>query len=415
MNKNIINNKIEDIQVNAEAGFDTEPTEKDLNEAKELETSAANDFDSDESDELLKDADCEDGDFVHMYFREACSFDLLEADEEREIAKRVAEGDEEAREILINSNLRLVISIAKRYTNRGLSLLDLIQEGNIGLIKAVSRFDYTKGFKFSTYATWWIKQAITRAIADTARTIRIPVHMVETINKMTRARRELVIKLNRDPTDEELGQAMGLPVSKIREIMRITLEPVSLNEMVGEDQDSELQDFMVSDAPEPEEEVENHLLYEAVAKTAQQVLTEREWLILSCRYGLATGVPMTLEQTGQKIGVTRERIRQIEDKAIRKLNRNSRIQRLNANNDPYADFVRSLRSYMSRVFNTDGTVKPGVAFDDIEHMITLLALNTKHRRTDFLNTAYSNKSAATEERYQIRTLREACYSVLRSA
>ena len=267
-------------------------------------------------------------DSVKMYLKEIGKIDLLEPEEERIIAQKMAEGDEDAKETLINSNLRLVVSIAKKYMNRGLSLLDLIQEGNIGLIKAVDKFDYTKGFKFSTYATWWIRQAITRAIADQARTIRIPVHMVETINKLTRIQRQLVQDLGREPTTEELAEAMGMEPAKIREIQKISQDHISIDKPVGEEEDSHLVDFISNDElAAPEEEVARNLLKEDLIK-ALGTLTERERKVIELRFGLKDGVPMTLEQVGKKLGVTRERIRQIEAKAIRKLSRASSSKKL---------------------------------------------------------------------------------------
>ena len=267
-------------------------------------------------------------DSVKMYLKEIGKIDLLEPEEERIIAQRMAEGDEDAKETLINSNLRLVVSIAKKYMNRGLSLLDLLQEGNIGLIKAVDKFDYTKGFKFSTYATWWIRQAITRAIADQARTIRIPVHMVETINKLTRKQRELVQELGREPTTDELAEVMELEPAKIREIQKISQDPISIDKPVGEEEDSHLVDFISNDElAAPEEEVARNLLKEDLIK-ALGTLTERERKVIELRFGLKDGVPMTLEQVGKKLGVTRERIRQIEAKAIRKLSRASSSKKL---------------------------------------------------------------------------------------
>ena len=287
-----------------------------------------------EDDDVAVDADTsvDDSngvdDSVKMYLKEIGKIDLLEPEEERIIAQKMAEGDEDAKETLINSNLRLVVSIAKKYMNRGLSLLDLIQEGNIGLIKAVDKFDYTKGFKFSTYATWWIRQAITRAIADQARTIRIPVHMVETINKLTRIQRQLVQDLGREPTTEELAEAMGMEPAKIREIQKISQDPISIDKPVGEEEDSHLVDFISNDElAAPEEEVARNLLKEDLIK-ALGTLTERERKVIELRFGLKDGVPMTLEQVGKKLGVTRERIRQIEAKAIRKLSRASSSKKL---------------------------------------------------------------------------------------
>ena len=272
-------------------------------------------------------------DSVKMYLKEIGKIELLHADEEHDIAKRMSEGDEDAKETLINSNLRLVVSIAKKYMNRGLSLLDLIQEGNIGLIKAVDKFDYTKGFKFSTYATWWIRQAITRAIADQARTIRIPVHMVETINKLTRVQRQLVQDLGREPTTEELAECMGMEPAKIREIQNISQDPISIDKPVGEEEDSHLVDFISNDElAAPEEEVARNLLKEDLIK-ALNTLTDRERKVIELRFGLKDGVPMTLEQVGKKFGVTRERIRQIETKAIRKLSRASSSKKLEGYTD----------------------------------------------------------------------------------
>ncbi len=294
-----------------------------------------------DDDDVPTDADIEEStddasvvdDSVKMYLKEIGKIELLKAEEEREIAQRMAEGDEDAKETLINSNLRLVVSIAKKYMNRGLSLLDLIQEGNIGLIKAVDKFDYTKGFKFSTYATWWIRQAITRAIADQARTIRIPVHMVETINKLTRVQRQLVQDLGREPTTEELAEAMNMEPAKIREIQKISQDPISIDKPVGEEEDSHLVDFISNDElASPDEEVARNLLKEDLIK-ALNTLTDRERKVIELRFGLKDGVPMTLEQVGKKLGVTRERIRQIEAKAIRKLSRSSGSKKLEGYTD----------------------------------------------------------------------------------
>ena len=292
------------------------------------------DLDSDDTgdDEGGEDVNVVD-DSVKMYLKEIGKIELLNADQERDIAQRMADGDEEAKEMLINSNLRLVVSIAKKYMNRGLSLLDLIQEGNIGLIKAVDKFDYTKGFKFSTYATWWIRQAITRAIADQARTIRIPVHMVETINKLTRVQRQLVQDLGREPTTEELAKEMSMEPAKIREIQKISQDPISIDKPVGEEEDSHLVDFISNDElAAPEEEVARILLKEDLIK-ALNSLTERERKVIELRFGLKDGIPMTLEQVGKKLGVTRERIRQIEAKAIRKLSRASSSKKLEGYTD----------------------------------------------------------------------------------
>ena len=292
------------------------------------------DLDSDDGDdgEGGEDVNVVD-DSVKMYLKEIGKIELLNADQERDIAQRMADGDEDAKEMLINSNLRLVVSIAKKYMNRGLSLLDLIQEGNIGLIKAVDKFDYTKGFKFSTYATWWIRQAITRAIADQARTIRIPVHMVETINKLTRVQRQLVQDLGREPTTEELAKEMSMEPAKIREIQKISQDPISIDKPVGEEEDRHLVDFISNDElAAPEEEVARILLKEDLIK-ALNSLTERERKVIELRFGLKDGIPMTLEQVGKKLGVTRERIRQIEAKAIRKLSRASSSKKLEGYTD----------------------------------------------------------------------------------
>lgn len=265
---------------------------------------------------------------VRMYLKEIGRVDLLTAEEEVELAKRIEQGDEEARRRLAEANLRLVVSIAKRYVGRGMLFLDLIQEGNMGLIKAVEKFDYDKGFKFSTYATWWIRQAITRAIADQARTIRIPVHMVETINKLIRVQRQLLQDLGRDPTPEEIAEDMDLTPEKVREILKIAQEPVSLETPIGEEDDSHLGDFIEDqDATSPSE----HAAYELLKEQLEDVLdtlTDREENVLRLRFGLDDGRTRTLEEVGKVFGVTRERIRQIEAKALRKLRHPSRSKRL---------------------------------------------------------------------------------------
>ena len=266
---------------------------------------------------------------VKMYLKEIGRVPLLKPEDEPEIAKRIEEGDEEAKNILISSNLRLVVSIAKKYVDRGMLFLDLIQEGNMGLVKAVEKFDYTKGFKFSTYATWWIRQAITRAIADQARTIRIPVHMVETINKLSRIQRQLVQELGRDPSAEEISARMdGISPEKVREIQKIALEPVSLETPIGEEDDSHLGDFIEDkDAMSPDEYANNQLLKDEINNVLAG-LTEREEKVLRLRFGLYDGRTRTLEEVGKEFNVTRERIRQIEAKALRKLKHPTRSKRL---------------------------------------------------------------------------------------
>lgn len=266
---------------------------------------------------------------VKMYLKEIGRVDLLDPKDEPAIAQRIQEGDEEAKRKLIAANLRLVVSIAKKYVGRGMLFLDLIQEGNMGLVKAVEKFDYTKGFKFSTYATWWIRQAITRAIADQARTIRIPVHMVETINKLTRIQRQLVQDLGRDPTAEEIAVKMeNITPEKVREIQKIALEPVSLETPIGEEDDSHLGDFIEDkDALSPDEYANNELLKDEI-NSVLQGLTEREEKVLRLRFGLYDGRTRTLEEVGKEFNVTRERIRQIEAKALRKLKHPTRSKRL---------------------------------------------------------------------------------------
>ena len=265
---------------------------------------------------------------VRMYLKEIGQVKLLSAEEEVELAKRVSEGDQEAKNKLTEANLRLVVSIAKKYSGRGLHILDLIQEGNTGLIRAVDKFDWTKGNKFSTYATWWIRQAITRAIADQARTIRIPVHMVETINKLIRVSRQLLQQYGRDPTPEELAKEMDMPEEKVREILKIAQEPVSLETPIGEEEDSHLGDFIPDDdAPVPAEAASQTLLKEQLADVLK-TLTPREEKVLRLRFGLEDGRPRTLEEVGKEFNVTRERIRQIEAKALRKLRHPSRSKKL---------------------------------------------------------------------------------------
>ena len=265
---------------------------------------------------------------VRMYLREIGRIPLLTYDQELELAKKVLEGDEEAKQKLAESNLRLVVSIAKKYVGRGMLFLDLIQEGNMGLIKAVEKFDYTKGFKFSTYATWWIRQAITRAIADQARTIRIPVHMVETINKLIRTSRHLLQQLGREPTQEEIAKELEIPVEKVMEIQKIAQDPVSLETPIGEEDDSHLGDFIQDDdSPAPQDSAAYTLLKEQLEEV-MQTLTPREAKVLKLRFGLEDGKARTLEEVGKEFMVTRERIRQIEAKALRKLRHPSRSKKL---------------------------------------------------------------------------------------
>ena len=288
--------------------------------------------DEDEIDIEKIDLSVPDGigldDPVRMYLKEIGKVPLLSADEEIEYAKGMEEGDEEAKKRLAEANLRLVVSIAKRYVGRGMQFLDLIQEGNLGLIKAVEKYDYRKGFKFSTYATWWIRQAITRAIADQARTIRIPVHMVETINKLVRVQRQLLQELGREPSPEEIADNMDIPVERVREIQKISQEPVSLETPIGEEEDSHLGDFIQDDnVPVPAEAAASTLLKEQLVEVLG-TLTEREQKVLRLRFGMDDGRARTLEEVGKEFNVTRERIRQIEAKALRKLRHPSRSRKL---------------------------------------------------------------------------------------
>ena len=265
---------------------------------------------------------------VRMYLKEIGQIKLLTLEEEGELADRITAGDETAKNVLAEANLRLVVSIAKRYVGRGMLFLDLIQEGNIGLMKAVDKFDVTKGYKFSTYATWWIRQAITRAIADQARTIRVPVHMVETINKLARVQRQLTLELNREPSEEELAKKMNTTVEKVREIYKISQDPVSLETPIGEEDDSHLGDFIKDERNlSPEEFATNEMLKDEISQVLE-TLTEREEKVIRLRFGLEDGKPRTLEEVGQMFGVTRERIRQIEAKALRKLRHPSRSRKL---------------------------------------------------------------------------------------
>ncbi|MCR5005300.1 MAG: RNA polymerase sigma factor RpoD [Clostridiales bacterium] len=289
-------------------------------------------FNEDQTEEEKIDISLPDGisidDPVRMYLKEIGKVPLLTADEEIELARRMENGDEEAKKRLAEANLRLVVSIAKRYVGRGMLFLDLIQEGNLGLIKAVEKFDYRKGYKFSTYATWWIRQAITRAIADQARTIRIPVHMVETINKLIRVSRQLLQELGRDPSPDEIAEELEMPVSKVREIMKIAQEPVSLETPIGEEEDSHLGDFIEDkEMMIPADAAAYTLLKEQLLEVLD-TLTDREQKVLRLRFGLDDGRSRTLEEVGKEFNVTRERIRQIEAKALRKLRHPSRSKKL---------------------------------------------------------------------------------------
>ena len=298
-----------------------------VNEIQLVEAEPANDPANDELDLSVPEGISID-DPVRMYLKEIGKVPLLTADEEIDIAKRMEEGDVAARKKLVEANLRLVVSIAKRYVGRGMLFLDLIQEGNLGLIKAVEKFDHTKGYKFSTYATWWIRQAITRAIADQARTIRIPVHMVETINKTIRVSRQLLQELGHDPSAEEIAAEMDMPVEKVRDILKIAQEPVSLETPIGEEEDSKLGDFLPDeDASEPSEAASFSLLREQLEEVLD-TLAPREKKVLELRFGIVDGRTRTLEEVGKEFNVTRERIRQIEAKALRKLRHPVRSQPL---------------------------------------------------------------------------------------
>ena len=279
-----------------------------------------------DDNDLTKDLTINDP--VRMYLKEIGQIKLLTMDEELALADRILEGDESAKSVLAEANLRLVVSIAKRYVGRGMLFLDLIQEGNIGLMKAVEKFDVSKGYKFSTYATWWIRQAITRAIADQARTIRVPVHMVETINKLARIQRQLTLELNREPSEQELAKKMNMSIDKVRDIYKISQEPVSLETPIGEEDDSHLGDFIKDERNmSPEEYATNEMLKDEISEVLL-TLTEREEKVIRLRFGLQDGKSRTLEEVGQMFGVTRERIRQIEAKALRKLRHPSRSRKL---------------------------------------------------------------------------------------
>lgn len=308
-----------------------EIVDKDKKTSKKSDTKNKQDKkdkDKEEDDDTSIPANVKMNDPVRMYLKEIGRVSLLTADEEVALAKRIEEGNPIAKQELAEANLRLVVSIAKRYVGRGMSFLDLIQEGNMGLMKAVEKFDYTKGFKFSTYATWWIRQAITRSIADQARTIRIPVHMVETINKLVRIQRQLLQDLGREPTPEEIGAEMDLPTEKVRNIMKISQETVSLETPIGEEDDSHLGDFIEdNEAMSPEDFTSQEMLKEQLNEVLD-TLTDREESVLRLRFGLEDGQSKTLEQVGKQFGVTRERIRQIESKALRKLRHPSRSKQL---------------------------------------------------------------------------------------
>ena len=324
-----------------EIDLDPEQIEKVYETIEQLGVEVVGDIDADlkeieeegsTEEEDLDDLSVPEGinvdDHVRMYLKEIGKVPLLTAEEEHELARAMAEGDDAAKKRLTEANLRLVVSIAKRYVGRGMLFLDLIQEGNLGLIKAVEKFDYDKGYKFSTYATWWIRQAITRAIADQARTIRIPVHMVETINKLIRVSRQLLQELGRDPRPEEIAKEMNMSLDKVREIMKIAQEPVSLETPIGEEEDSHLGDFIPDDdAPAPSELASFMLLKEQLMGVLD-TLTSREEKVLRLRFGLDDGRPRTLEEVGKVFNVTRERIRQIEAKALRKLRHPSRSKKL---------------------------------------------------------------------------------------
>lgn len=312
-----------------DTGGDEDLDDEDLGHMKEIDLDDDIDIDGEIEDidySIPEGISLEDP--VRIYLKEIGKVPLLTAEEEIVLAKRIEDGDEDARKRLAEANLRLVVSIAKRYVGRGLNFLDLIQEGNLGLIKGVEKFDYTKGFKFSTYATWWIRQAITRSIADQARTIRIPVHMVETINKLTRTQRQLLQKLGREPSPEEIAKEMDITADRVREIQKISQEPVSLETPIGEEDDSNLGDFVQDENIQEPEDAASFVLLREQLLEAMDTLTEREQRVVSLRFGLDDGKTRTLEEVGKEFEVTRERIRQIEAKALRKLRHPSRSRKL---------------------------------------------------------------------------------------
>ena len=299
----------------------------DMPDPDELEEEIATYDTPEEMESLLTGEGLPIEDHVKMYLKDIGRVKLLSSDEEVEIAKRIAEGDTEARNLLVEANLRLVVSIAKRYIGRGMGFLDLIQEGNAGLIKAVEKFDYTKGYKFSTYATWWIRQAITRALADQSRTIRIPVHMVETMHKIQRFSRQILQEKGHDASPEEIAELSGMPLDKVREILQMALEPISIDSPVGEDDESSIGEFIADEAsPEPDEIVGETMLHEQLCEVLK-TLTPREESVIKMRFGLDDGVQRTLEEVGREFNITRERIRQIEAKALRKLRHPTRISK----------------------------------------------------------------------------------------
>ena len=320
---------LEDIDYDISQGdIDSIPDDLDNEEFKEIEQDARN-FDSAENiDKLFSQEGLAIDDPVRMYLKEIGKIPLLTPERESYLAEKISEGDKAAKDELIEANLRLVVSIAKRHVGKGMYFLDLIQEGNLGLIKAVEKFDYSKGYKFSTYATWWIRQAITRAIADQARTIRIPVHMVETIHKVSRTMRQLLQEFGREPTTDEIAESLGMTADKVREIIKIAQDPVSLETPIGEEEDSHLGDFVEdTDSPAPSETASFSLLREQLCNILH-TLTPREEQVIKLRFGLEDGRPRTLEEVGKKFDITRERIRQIEAKALRKLRHPSRSKTL---------------------------------------------------------------------------------------